>query len=487
MPRFLRVMLPLAFVFLFGFILEYRAEVGADRARFLTQETSVIQHGLRQIERELEAATWDLFFVAELVSRGDLFFVAELVSRAVDDDAAGGRAPLEQSLLALLRHRTNHAQLRFISATGQEILRVENAAGGPRVVDERELQDKGNRSYFTDTMRLKAGELFVSPMELNVERGEIEKPYQSVLRLATPIHDSAGQRQGIVVLNVHGGRFLRGFERNPERGGVQRMIVNSDGYWLQHRPEVEWGFMLEHGKGFHSMFPDVWAQMVAIRQGQIESSDGDFYFDTVSPRPPALSAGATSHGQSDWLLISLVPRKVLDGIAVRVATRLLVIAMPLFFALLLVGLLLAAALEKRRLSDEALRSVEQMRSAMMRAALDAIVVMDEAGTTLEFNPMAQRIFGYTLEEARGKLVADLIIPPAHREAHRVGLEHYLETGEGPIIDKHIDDLSGIRKDGSEFPVELTVCPIIVSGRQLFFGFLRDLSERRSEAGEEKPA
>jgi PAS domain S-box-containing protein len=183
----------------------------------------------------------------------------------------------------------------------------------------------------------------------------------------------------------------------------------------------------------------------------------------------------------------LVPRKVLDGIAVRVATRLLVIAMPLFFALLLVGLLLAAAFEKRRLSEEALRSVEQMRSAMMRAALDAIVVMDEAGTTLEFNPMAQRIFGYTLEEARGKLVADLIIPPAHREAHRVGLEHYLETGEGPIIDKHIDDLSGIRKDGSEFPVELTVCPIIVSGRQLFFGFLRDLSERRSEAGYGKPA
>jgi PAS domain S-box-containing protein len=235
------------------------------------------------------------------------------------------------------------------------------------------------------------------------------------------------------------------------------------------------------------MFPEVWQQLAASRQGHVESSDGLFYFDTVSPKPPASRAGVEGHGRSDWMLISLVPRKVLDGIAVRVATQLLVIAMPLFFALLLVGLLLAAAFEKRRLADEALLGAEQVRSAMMRAALDAIVVMDEAGTALEFNPMAQRIFGYTAEEARGKPVADLIIPPAHREAHRVGLKNYLETGEGPIIDTHIDTLTGIRKNGAEFPVELTVCPIIVSGRRLFFGFLRDLSERRSEGKEESSA
>ncbi len=118
----------------------------------------------------------------------------------------------------------------------------------------------------------------------------------------------------------------------------------------------------------------------------------------------------------------------------------------------------------------------------MTAALDGIVVMDETGTTLEFNPAAQRIFGYTLDEARGKLVADLIIPPANREIHRVGLERYLATGEGRIIDKHIDELTAIRKSGEEFPVELTVCtPVRVGGKRLFYGFLRDLSE--SDIGE----
>jgi PAS domain S-box-containing protein len=159
-----------------------------------------------------------------------------------------------------------------------------------------------------------------------------------------------------------------------------------------------------------------------------------------------------------------------------------VIAMPLYFALLVIGWALSAALQRRRLADEALRSFEAVRSAMMRAALDGIVVMDGKGTTLEFNRSAQQIFGYTREEVRGRPVADLIIPPAHREAHRMGLEHYLATGEGRIIDKHIDELTAIRKGGEEFPVELTVCPVMVAGKQLFCGFLRDLSEAgRSEA------
>lgn len=472
MPQFLRVVLPLAVVFLFGFLLEYRAEVGADRARFLTLETSLIQRGLRQVEREFDSATLDLFFVADLVAE------------TIDGNRLGGFAELERSLLTLVRNRADHAQVRYISTAGQEILRVENSSTGPRVVPGRELQDKSNRDYFTQTIGLQTGEVFVSPMELNMERGEVEEPYTPVIRLATPVNDSTGRRRGVVVLNLHGERFLRAFERNSERGGVQRMIVNSDGYWIQHRPEVEWGFMLEHGRGFQNTFPDIWEPLTVNRQGQAESSDGVFYFDTVAPRPSATIAGAEIHGQGDWILISLVPRGVLDGIAVRVATRLLVLAMPLFFALLLVGLLLAAAGERRRLSDEALQGVERLRSAMMRTALDAIVVMDEAGVTLEFNPAAQQIFGYTLEEARGKLVADLIIPPSHREAHRFGLEHFLKTGEGPIIDKHIDDMTGIRKDGSTFPVELTVCEIHISGTQIFFGFLRDLSEPKSEGVEE---
>ena len=470
MRLFLSVVLPLTAVFVLAFVLEYRAEVRVERARLVAEEAAVIERGVRWVERELEIAT------------SDLHFIAGLIAEAVGDGSPDRLTALEQSALAFVRGRPDYFQIRFIDTAGHEIIKVEEATGSPRVTPRSELQNKSSRSYFSDTMRLEPGEVFVSRMDLNVERGVLDEQRKPVVRLATPIDDAAGQRRGIAVLNSHGGRFLRAFEPNTDETGTQRMIVDSEGYWLQHRPEVEWGFKLEHGRSFQHTFPEVWARLLLRPQGGVEADEGFFYFDAVTLRPAASSANAESSKPQFWMFISLVPRRLLDNIAIQAATPLLVIAMPLYFALLVIGWALAAALQKRKLTDEALRSFEAVRSAMMRAALDGIVIMDKKGTALEFNRSAQQIFGYTREEVRGRPVADLIIPPAHREAHRMGLEHYLATGEGRIIDKHIDELTAIRKGGEEFPVELTVCPVMVAGNQLFCGFLRDLSETsRSEA------
>ncbi len=460
MPLYLSVVVPLTAVFLLAFFLQFRAEVGAAQERLLTQESAVIQRGIRWVERELEVAT------------SDLRFVAALVTEALDDGSPAEFGALERSALAFMQSRPGYFQVRFLDATGVETLKVEQTRDGTHATTASRLQDKSEHEYFRQTMRLQSGEVFLSRMELNVEHGKLEEPHKPVIRLAMPIDDTAGQRRGVVVLNAHGSHFLQAFERNADESGVQRMIVNSEGYWLQHRPAVEWGFVLKHGQSFRTTFPEVWSQLQVDRPGDVEAAEGLFRVDRVALRP----AGQTTTEAHSWLFVSLIPRHVLDGVGVYAATPLLVLAMPLYVVLLVVGWALAAAIQRRRLAQEALRSLEQVQSAMMRFALDGIVVMDEKGTTLEFNPSAQEIFGYTREEACGRLVADVIIPPAHREAHRLGLERYLATGEGAIIEKHIDELTAIRKNGEEFPIELTVCPIMVSGRPLFCGFLRDLSE-----------
>ncbi len=471
-PLYLKILLPLTAVFLLGFLLEYRAEAGADRARLLTHETSVIQNSVRRVERGLEIAT------------GDLDFIVDLIGEVIDDDSSVRLAALGRSALAFVRHRPGYLQIQFVDATGKQILHVENGPGGPRITPESKLREESDRSYFADTMRLEPGQVLVSPAELNVERSVLDGPYKPTVRLATPIEDAAGQRRGIVILDAHAEHFLRVIERNSDDTAIQRMVVNSEGYWIQYRPEVESGIVLERGRSFQHTFSDIWPQLLASPQTWVEGSEGLFYSDTVTPPPAASSPSGDARELPAWIFISLVPRRLLDDIVVQIATPLLVIAVPLYFTLVTIGCLLAATLHRRNVADEALRSLEAVKTAMMLAALDGIVVMDETGTTLEFNPSAQQIFGYTLEEARGRLVADLIIPPAHRETHRLGLEHYLETGEGRIIDKHVYELTAIRKSGEEFPVELTVCPVMVAGKQFFYGFLRDLSElgrRRVEA------
>ncbi|HLK91344.1 MAG TPA: PAS domain S-box protein [Polyangia bacterium] len=119
-------------------------------------------------------------------------------------------------------------------------------------------------------------------------------------------------------------------------------------------------------------------------------------------------------------------------------------------------------------------------AAIFEVALDAIVSMDHRGLVTEFNPAAERIFGYARAEAIGRALGDLIIPPSLRPAHEHGLRHYLATGEGPLVGKRTE-LTAVRKDGTELPIEVSICRIPASDPATFTGFLRDLTETKRSA------
>jgi PAS domain S-box-containing protein len=131
----------------------------------------------------------------------------------------------------------------------------------------------------------------------------------------------------------------------------------------------------------------------------------------------------------------------------------------------------------RRRFEEAIRTSEARKTAMLESAIDCIITMDRHGNIVDFNPAAERVFGYRQEDAVGKEMASLIIPPELRDKHRAGLKRYLETGEGPLIGKRVE-VSAMRADGTTFPVELAISPVDVPGHALFTGYLRDITERR---------
>jgi PAS domain S-box-containing protein len=111
---------------------------------------------------------------------------------------------------------------------------------------------------------------------------------------------------------------------------------------------------------------------------------------------------------------------------------------------------------------------------MFEAALDCIVTMDAAGRVVDFNAAAERTFGYDRAEARGKTVAELIIPPDLREAHERAFARHLTTGVATILGKRLE-LRAMRRDGTEIPVELTITRSDFEAEPLFIAFLRDLS------------
>jgi PAS domain S-box-containing protein len=119
------------------------------------------------------------------------------------------------------------------------------------------------------------------------------------------------------------------------------------------------------------------------------------------------------------------------------------------------------------------------QAALIDSALDAIVGMDAEGRITEFNPAAERTFGYSKAVVLGRPLAELIIPIAHRSAHYEGFRRVVETGEERIIGKRIE-LTALRADGSEFPVELTITRT-QEDPPAFTGFIRDLTERQTAA------
>jgi len=125
------------------------------------------------------------------------------------------------------------------------------------------------------------------------------------------------------------------------------------------------------------------------------------------------------------------------------------------------------------------------RDAIVEAALDCIVTMDASGIVRDFNPAAERTFGYPRGEAIGRRLGDLIVPPEFRKRHEQGLRRYLETGETKTIGKRLT-MTAMRADGSTFPVELTIARV-ERAVPLFVGFIRDLSESIAAEDELKAA
>jgi len=120
---------------------------------------------------------------------------------------------------------------------------------------------------------------------------------------------------------------------------------------------------------------------------------------------------------------------------------------------------------------------EARKSAIMDSALDAVIIMDHEGLVVEWNTGAEKIFGYKRQEVTGQPMHQLIIPERFRMDHVQGLHHYLETGEGPLLNKLVE-MPAVRSDGSEFVAEISITRVKMDGPPLFAGVLRDVTERK---------
>lgn len=134
-------------------------------------------------------------------------------------------------------------------------------------------------------------------------------------------------------------------------------------------------------------------------------------------------------------------------------------------------------ISEQKRAQERLRDSQAFNSAIVKSSLDAIVTIDDGGRVLEFNPAAERIFGYARDEALGRDVAELIVPSFLRADHHSGFARYLKSGERQVLGRRIE-IEAVRRDGSPFSAELAITEVPLHGKRVFSAYLRDISDRQ---------
>jgi len=220
----------------------------AERATLLRSVEATVSPQLAALSAELEAEVATMISDARfLAAYGDAFF-----SGTTGPDIGA----LETVFKDFAQSKTTYSQVRLLGPEGNELVRVNRRGDQVELVGEADLQNKSERYYFGAAQALRPGETYVSPLDLNVENGQVVEPWEPTLRVASPIYIAGGTFAGAILLNANASQALHPLVRR----GIQ--LVNGEGFWLLGGPEGErWAFMFEGKPRFPEKFPEAWKEM----------------------------------------------------------------------------------------------------------------------------------------------------------------------------------------------------------------------------------
>ena len=275
----------------------YQAEKNARVDLTRTREETLIQLANRELSAELTTLHNDTLFLADHSG----------LHQWLGSGDPAGLASFTADLRAFVRRSELFDQARFLDEHGQEVVRINWNAGNPEAVPADALQDKSDRYYVKAILGEKKGGVYFSPLDLNIENGAVEHPLKPMIRIGTPVFDSAGHKRGLIVLNYLAERLLNQLRALGKQRPGQLWLLNDRGYWLLGpRPDLEWGFMFpgHEATRVDDHYGELW-QLINSQQPQAQRmlAQGLFTYTWANGMPWAF--------KERWVLVSHVPTETL--------------------------------------------------------------------------------------------------------------------------------------------------------------------------------
>lgn len=278
------------------------------QSQLQTRINNVIQHEKNELKQAKKAFLQQLNHASRdlLILRNNHHFKDHDILSSVN------RAQLEQDYANFISIKNFYTQIRILDLTGKELLRVHRDKHNVAIVSAEQLQDKSHRYYFKQAIKMNPSAIFISPLDLNFENGEIEHPFKPMIRLASVLMGPKGTKIGLLIVNLEGAHLLGQLDNISKNSSGNIMLLNKDSYWLFGDTNKQWSFMFANKPQhrFKDQQPHIWQSMQTQANGIIKNENNVYIYEHLTLLNDMLLPNAIANSlinRPEWTLINKVP------------------------------------------------------------------------------------------------------------------------------------------------------------------------------------